>query len=169
MKNILPRITREAPKRIWIMLKPYQALRCFTILLLLIFFLSSWSVEKNEGREVDDCISFYDSLAQEEIYLYVDKMPEYNGGDPAMLKFIRNNFCHPEDDELQSRFDVLFLIDEEGNVIRSAIRNKAESEYTKTEIELLKVMKGMPRWQPGECQGKKVKVQVSLPLRINIR
>jgi protein TonB len=113
----------------------------------------------------EDCNSIYDTLTRKYVYTYVDKMPEYAGGNSAVLKFLVENFKYPKQEEFHASFQIEFVIDSDGKLIGQRIKNKTTSNLTSAEKELLKVLDKMPKWQPGECHGKKVPVQTFFPLK----
>ena len=62
--------------------------------------------------------------------------------------------------------NVEFVINEKGEI--SEIKTK--KRYSKTiEKEVFRMINSMPRWIPGEVQGRKVKSRVHLPIRIYLQ
>jgi hypothetical protein len=114
----------------------------------------------------DTCQSEYDTLAKKKVYTYVDRMPEYPGGNIEILKFITSNFKYPEQDDFQGSFQIEFVIDIDGKLIAARIKDKQSASLTKAEVQLLKVINKLPKWQAGKCFGKNVPVKMILPLRV---
>ena len=100
----------------------------------------------------------------DEVYKVVDKMPEYNGGMEAMIQYMIANIKYPkkaEEKNIEGRVMVQFVVDEAGKVTRVAIKQGIGHGCDE---EAARVVEGMPNWIPGEHKGKKVKVQMMLPI-----
>jgi TonB family protein len=98
----------------------------------------------------------------------VEKMPQFLGGDAALLQYLRNKLLYPAialDQELEGKVYVRFTVDYEGNINNVSI---AKGEYKVLNDEALRVVKNMPKWTPGEQNGKKVNVVLVLPVNFEI-
>lgn len=142
--------------------KKFQILVFATIAYILFSCKTSESIVSTQNA----CQATYDTAIQEKVYSFVSKMPEYLGGNVALIKFIAENFTYPQQDYFQAFFLLEFIIDSDGKPINIGIKGKSDIELTKAEKELIKVLNKMPKWQPGECNGKKVPVRIFLPLNL---
>lgn len=115
-------------------------------------------------------MSFQNSFSQTSmvdentIYTKVDKMPEYPGGQVALVKFITKNIKYPEKykkDKLNGRVFVSFVIDKTGKVTMAKV---VKSLNVECDAEALRVITKMPDWIPGEKDGERVSVQFGLPV-----
>lgn len=98
------------------------------------------------------------------VYTKVDKMPEFPGGQVALVKFLSKNIKYPskyKKDKLNGRVFVSFIIDKTGKVTQPKIVKSLNEECDK---EALRVISMMPNWFPGEKDGNKVNVQFGLPV-----
>ncbi len=109
------------------------------------------------------------------IYEVVEKMPEYPGGVEQCVKdkytfarkFIKQNF--PDNNPYYGTFSsscmciVKFIIHEDGHVTDAVIVRSADEHNDKAAILFVK---SMPRWIPGEQNGKRVKVKMTLPFSL---
>lgn len=99
------------------------------------------------------------------IYTFVQKQPEYPGGNDALFKFLRENIMYPQislDNGVQGTVVLQFTVSDNGElsdllVVRSLDKSCDE--------EAIRVVKKMPRWKAGEQNGKKVSVRFTLPIR----
>ena len=108
----------------------------------------------------------YDSTG---VFVKVDKMPEFSGGDKALLDFIGNNFKYPQClyfEEIRPIIYVQFIIDTIGNIINPKILKGYGGEIDE---EVIKLISSMPKWIPGELSGKKVKVLFTIPIRLELK
>ena len=137
------------------------------------------STETQEGTG-DDVIIIPDEgtgivePVKEEIFMIVEQMPSFPGGDQAMMKWIRDkieSIGYPQMEKeagISGTCYVTFVIDKEGNVIDSKILRGVTggSGYDKV---ALTVVKAMPKWAAGKQNGRAVSVQYNLPIKFTIR
>lgn len=100
----------------------------------------------------------------QDAYVKVDKMPEFPGGQVALVKYLSKNIKYPpasKKNKTKGRVVVSFIIDKIGKVTQAKIVKSLNEECDK---EALRVINEMPDWLPGEKDGKKVDVLFSLPI-----
>ena len=97
------------------------------------------------------------------IYQFVEQMPEYPGGQAAMLKFIADNLKYPNDMMgcFQGSVIVKFYVDTLGYVCDPQIVRGLDSALDR---EVLRVVRLFPEFTPGQHEGKKVNVYMNLPI-----
>ncbi len=116
-------------------------------------------------------LSFCTSLAfsqntsdENTIYVKVDKMPEFPGGQVALVKYLSKNIKYPskyKKDKVNGRVFVSFVVDKTGKVGQAKVVKSLNEECDK---EAIRVISMMPNWIPGEKDGNKVNVQFGLPV-----
>ncbi len=95
---------------------------------------------------------------------YASKMPEFYGGEAALMNYITTNFKIPQDmEEGNVKLSLSFTVDEEGRISKI---NIVRSAGQKLDNEAIRVVSGMPAWKPGEMNGHKVKVRFQIPIHI---
>lgn len=97
------------------------------------------------------------------------KMPEFKGGQEAMNKFIISNIVYPEKAKkavIIGRVMVSFVVTSEGKLRDIKVKESVSEELDK---EALRVVALMPEWIPGEKNGKKVDVQLELPIKFQLK
>ena len=108
------------------------------------------------------------SIFSGRVYEYVDKMPEYPGGNRALFQWISNEIIIPDSvpaDALKKRIFVSCVIEEDGSVNNAKVETKID-DLLKKEIE--RVLAKLPKWKPGEKNGNIVRVKTNFPLIINL-
>lgn len=101
---------------------------------------------------------------KEEVFMVVEKMPKFPGGNKAIMEFLASNIKYPveaQENGIQGRVYVNFVIDKEGNVIAPKITRGVDPRL---DIEALRVVKSMPQWEPGTQRGKQVNISYTLPI-----
>lgn len=110
--------------------------------------------------EVEEVKKFEDYIA--------DEMPEYPGGEDALLNFIAKNLKYPIEDydkDIQGKVITEFQIEKDGSLSNFKVVNSISSGL---DAEALRVIKRMPRWKPAKYKGVPVKMIFSLPIVFHI-
>jgi len=108
------------------------------------------------------------SEKQSDVYLNVDQMPVFPGGLKAMRVFLAMNVKYPKQaiqNKIHGKVYVNFVVDELGDVTNVKIIKGASWIL---EDEALRVIKLMPKWEPGRMEGKAVKVSYTVPINFNM-
>lgn len=98
------------------------------------------------------------------VYDQVDKAPEFPGGNAALMRWLGANIRYPfsaQMDGIQGKVVVRFVVNEDGSVSNIQIVEKVEGSLDR---EAWRLVKSMPKWQPGEVGGRKVATYVNLPI-----
>jgi protein TonB len=107
------------------------------------------------------------SVVEEDNNIYntagIEVKPDFPGGLEKFYKFIGKNFQVPEEDGLKGKIFVTFVVEKDGSL--TDIKVIRDIGYG-TGKEAIRVLKSCPRWNPGEQNGKKVRVLYSLPISI---
>lgn len=93
----------------------------------------------------------------------IEVKPNFPGGLEKFYKFISNNFKVPNEEGLQGKIFVTFVVEKNGSL--SDIKVIRDIGYG-TGKEAIRVLKCSPRWNAGLQNGKKVRVQYSIPIPV---
>jgi periplasmic protein TonB len=93
----------------------------------------------------------------------IQVQPEFPGGMDKFYKFIGKNFQVPDEEGLKGKVFVTFVVEKDGSL--TDIKVIRDIGYG-TGKEAIRVLKSCPKWNAGEQNGKKVRVQYSLPISI---
>lgn len=103
------------------------------------------------------------------IFITVEVMPQYPGGDKAMQEFIRKELRYPaaaKDASIQGTVYVNFVVDATGEVGNiKLIRGIGGG----CDEEAMKMVSKMPRWKPGRQNGKNVPVSMTIPVQFKLQ
>ena len=100
----------------------------------------------------------------EEVFLIVEQMPEFPGGDEALRKYLATSVKYPviaQENGIQGRVFVAFVVDKNGNVTNVRVARPFDPNLDK---EAVRVVQSMPKWTPGKQRGKAVKVSYTVPI-----
>lgn len=102
------------------------------------------------------------------VYEVVEEMPQFPGGMPAAMEYIRTHIRYPEtalQDSVQGRVIVQVVILEDGTPTQAKVVRSVDPRLDK---EAMRVVQSMPRWSPGKQRGKVVKVKYTLPVMFKL-
>lgn len=120
-------------------------------------------------EEVDMIIEVGAESSSENIFSIVEKMPSYPGGQEEMNQFIQENLVYPtaaKNVGIKGRVYVQFVVDKNGNITQEKVIRGIGGGCDE---EALKVIRLMPKWIPGEQNGKEVDVKYTLPITFNLK
>ncbi len=121
-------------------------------------------VEPNRLNDTLDDYEFLEGEVVEDISAdIVEQMPEFPGGNEKMMEFISSNTQYPQEAKnkgIQGRVLVNFVVDTDGSVTDVDVMKGIGGGCDE---EAVRVVKSMPKWQPGRQRGKAVKVVYTIP------
>ncbi|MCD7898630.1 MAG: energy transducer TonB [Bacteroides sp.] len=94
-------------------------------------------------------------------YVIVETMPEYPGGQNALINFLRKNISCSTNKNYEGRVVVQFIIDHTGDAIKPTIIRSLHPEADSIALSLISKM---PKWKPGMMKGIPVKVKYTVPV-----
>ena len=107
---------------------------------------------------------------EEVIFVVVESMPEFPGGQQAMMKYIGENIKYPviaQENGIQGRVICQFVIEKDGRVTDiQVVRSSGEPSLDK---EAVRVINSMPKWKPGKQRGKPVRVKYTIPVNVRLQ
>ncbi len=114
----------------------------------------------------DKTIGFFNEDLNDSVYLLVDKMPQFPGGEEALRSFVANNLQYPiAQCDYEGKVYIGFVINENGKVVYPKVIRSVDPLLDK---EAIRVVKTIPDWTPGELNGKKVKVWYTIPVNFTM-
>ena len=107
---------------------------------------------------------------EEVIFMVVETMPEFPGGQQALFKYIGENIKYPviaQENGIQGRVICQFVVNKDGSIVDVvAVRSSGEASLDK---EAIRVIKSMPKWKPGKQRGKPVRVKYTVPVNFRLQ
>jgi len=108
-----------------------------------------------------------------DVFNVVDTPPQFPGGDEALMDYLMSNFQYPSTAcGYYSSFYISFVIDTTGQVVCTEILRPEPGHCILQNgfgERLLALFNQMPLWEPGVNNGRKAKVRMNVPLRIDFR
>lgn len=128
------------------------------------------------GVDTDDAIDIADIQDQQVVVEetqapldFVEQMPQFPGGQAAMLKWIADNLQYPviaAENGKQGRVTVKFVVDKEGSISNVQV---VKGVFPALDQEAIRVINKMPKWNPGRQNGKAVAVNFTIPVTFKLQ
>ena len=105
---------------------------------------------------------------EHDVYQIVEQMPEFPNGEEALMQYIAEQVKYPAEAKkagAYGRVFIGFIVEPDGGL--SDFKVLRGIGYGCDE-EALRVVKSMPKWQPGMHRGKAVRVQYLVPVNFRL-
>lgn len=94
--------------------------------------------------------------------------PKYPGGGDSLLYFLAKTIKYPEaarENNIQGIVIASFVVERKGTISDIQIVESVSPEIDK---ETIRVLKKMPRWEPGRINGIPIRVRYTVPVRFRL-
>lgn len=121
-------------------------------LLLLFYCIDSFSqsTEKQEDNNI------YNTAG-------LDVKPEFPGGLDKIKTLVNESYLKTFPAEIKGKVYSMFVVEKDGSLSDVKILRGVDADKAK---ELIRILSSLPKWIPGQQNGKIVRVLISLPLVI---
>ena len=116
----------------------------------------------------DIAIGAIDYDKPEKPFDVVEQMPEFPGGQEALMQFLRQEVKYPKEafkDGVQGRVVVQFVVEKDGSISEVEVVKKVNEHL---DAEAVRVVNAMPKWKPGKQKGENVRVKYTLPISFRL-
>lgn len=107
---------------------------------------------------------------EEVVFVIVETMPEFPGGQQALFKYLSENVKYPaiaQENGIQGRVICQFVVNKDGAIVDvEVVRSGGDPSLDK---EAIRVIKSMPKWKPGKQRGKAVRVKYTVPVNFRLQ
>lgn len=104
-----------------------------------------------------------------EVFQFVEKMPQFDGGDQALFKYLNKNLKYPrqaKEADIQGMVIVSFVVEQDGSISNVEV---LRSVHPQLDEEAIRVISSMPAWIPGQQNQQPVRVKFNLPVRFVLK
>ena len=125
-------------------------------LLLITGFISS-SFSQNENS------------TEQEPLVFAEQMPEFPGGDNALMAFLQKNIKYPAKalkNNIQGIVMINFVVHTDGTIRKAHVTKGIGGGCDE---EALRVVKKMPKWKPGKQGGQYVPVYFDITVNFTLQ
>ena len=117
----------------------------------------------------DTIVLTEETIEEAEVFLVVENQPQFPGGEDAMKQFLRENINYPQiakESGIQGTVYVNFIVEPNGSLTNIKVRRGIGGGCDE---ESIRVVKMMPRWEPGTQRGKPVRVSYNIPIKYTLQ
>lgn len=110
-----------------------------------------------------------DAPEEDEIFMIVEEMPNYPGGEGMLLSDLANRTEYPRiamDMGITGTVYVSYVVDRKGNVVDVKVARGVDPFLDKEAVRVVKTLKG---YKPGKQRGRPVSVQFTVPIRFVLK
>lgn len=105
---------------------------------------------------------------QEHVYDMVEQLPAFPGGQAALMKWIAAQLRYPEEAReagIQGKVVVRFIVEKDGSISNPVIVRGIDRALDKEAVRIIKLM---PKWQPGKNNSIPVRANFLLPITFKL-
>lgn len=109
------------------------------------------------------------ATSDEEVFMAVEQMPEFPGGEIKLLDVIQTSINYPisaAENHIQSRVVVKFVVKKDGSVGDVIVLRGKDPDLDK---EAVRVVKSLPKFIPGKMNGQPVAVWYTVPVNFKLQ
>lgn len=102
------------------------------------------------------------------IYQIVEEMPQFPGGEKALMEYIAKNLTYPQearDKGVEGRVFIGMVIEKDGSVNEVKVLRGIGGGCDE---EAVRVIKALPKWKPGKMKGEPVRVSYLMPINFKL-
>ena len=106
---------------------------------------------------------------KEEIFKSVEQMPQFPGGDAALMKYLSSHINYPPmaaENNVQGKVILQFVVEKDGRVGEVKVARSVDKDLDK---EAIRVVKSLPKFTPGRQNGQAVRVWYTLPVTFKLQ
>ena len=121
------------------------------------------NVEKRDSLKFD----IKGKNADKEMACY-EQSPSFRGGDKAFLEYVQQHIQYPRSAYVrgvEGRVIVGCFVEKDGSLNEVHIVHSIDSLLDK---EAIRVVKNMPRWNPGTLDGEAIRMNCAIPIHFKI-
>ena len=121
-------------------------------------------------EEVVEVESVAEEKSSTEVFYVVEEMPHFPGGKGKLSEYISSNIKYPKNarkSKVTGTVPVNFTVDAKGG-IKNVFVAKGKGIDPDLDKEAIRVISAMPKWEPGSQRGKKVEVNLSVPVKFSL-
>ena len=126
------------------------------------------AVDAPEGK--NEVVDVKITAVDEEIYQIVEQQPEFKDGMGALMKYLSSNINYPQeakDKNIQGKSLIRFVVEKDGSITDVEVARSSGNDLL--DQESLRVVKSMPKWNPGKQSGRAVRTRFVLPVMFRLQ
>ena len=137
------------------------------------FMTMDESVESVQDEEVVEVVEVVEEEVEEykppaEVFVIVEEMPSFPGGNEALFRFIYENIEYPRDaleNAIEGNVVVRFCVTYQGKIEQAEV---IRGIHPSLDAEAVRIINKLPAWNPGKQAGNPVNVWYTLRVQFQL-
>lgn len=128
--------------------------KCFFLISLFIAFVANMNLKAE--------------TLSDDIYVLVEQMPEFPGGEQELWNFLSSNMRYPViavENNIEGEVVVQFIVEKDGSITDVQVVKSVDPSLDKEAVRMVRIM---PKWNAGMQQGKPVRVKYIVPVKFTL-
>ncbi|MCH3994517.1 MAG: energy transducer TonB [Prevotella sp.] len=109
------------------------------------------------------------AAVENKVFDVVEQMPSFPGGPSALMAYLNNNVKYPvvaQENGVQGRVVISFVVERDGSITDVQVVKSVDPSLDR---EASRVVRSMPRWNPGKQNGQAVRVKYNVPVSFRLQ
>ena len=133
-----------------------------------VILIQTKKAEAGNNPTTVNVIGYSKDQKKADVFVIVEEMPEFPGGQTALRSFIAATVQYPAiamENGIQGKVFVNFVVGKDGNVTDAKIARGVDPSL---DNEALRVVNSLPKWKPGKQKGEPVNVSYTVPINFQL-
>ena len=142
-------------------------MRYILLLIAIVATMRVYGKEKLSRIELAESVTEIDD--EDTLFIEYEQMPQFLGGEVALMKFIADNLQYPEAakaKKIQGFVVVKFVVTKTGEIGEVKIVRSKDLDLDK---EAVRIVKSLPNFIPGKINGEVVDMWYTLPITFKLQ
>ncbi|MCM1318848.1 MAG: energy transducer TonB [Muribaculaceae bacterium] len=128
--------------------------------------------EEPEQEMITDVMIVNDAAAMtddEKVFVTVEEMPSFPGGQTELMRWLAAHIIYPKaavENNISGRVIVTFNVEKDGSITDVKVARGVDKDLDK---EAIRVVRKMPKWNPGKNNGVIVRSKYTLPVTFKLQ
>ena len=111
----------------------------------------------------------YTSQGKDTMHYDFEVMPEFKGGLNELISYMQKSVTYPEKSKkknIEGKVFVKFVVEADGSITNITVLKGVNEEL---DNEAIRVIKNMPKWNPGKDDGVPIRVYFNIPINFRLK
>ncbi len=129
------------------------------------------SMDLTDDIELGDAVAAApedeDEVKEDIVYVVVEQVAEFPGGEEALYKYLKDNIVYPNiarQTGIEGKVYIRFVVEKDGSISNVKVMRDIGGGCGE---EAMRVVKSMPKWKPAKQQTRTVRSEFNLPVNFS--
>jgi TonB family protein len=126
-------------------------------------------ITMKKENSIDKKVPYSDQKVDKDVYVVVEELPEFKGGNGALVQYLGENFKYPQEavkHNITGSVMVTFVVTAAGKITDVKVETPVNPLL---DAEAVRLVSNMPEWKPGMQSGSAVDVNMKMPIEFKLK